>query len=94
MVVEQSAAVVVVEGLSLMGKIWRRTKQEREDKEEPLDELGVNRSCAWQLALSGHRPWYYSDHTALAQALTNAYLHEELRLVSIRDLWCRFHYSS
>jgi muramoyltetrapeptide carboxypeptidase LdcA involved in peptidoglycan recycling len=28
----------------------------------------------------------YSDHTALAEALTNAYFHEELRLVSIRDL--------
>jgi hypothetical protein len=39
MVVEQSAAVVVVEGLPVMGKTWRRTKQEREDKEEPLDEL-------------------------------------------------------
>lgn len=72
---------------------WKQWKTPRR-RVNQMHARGVNRSCAWQLALSGHGPWYYSDHTALAQALTNAYFHEELRLVSIRDLWCRFHYPS
>jgi RNA-directed DNA polymerase len=71
-------------------KQWRHCRT----RVREMHARGVNRSCAWQLALSGHGPWYYSDHSALAQALTNSYIHKELGLVSLRDHWCRFHYPS
>jgi RNA-directed DNA polymerase len=69
-------------------KQWRYAKT----KIRALTKRGLNLPCAIQLAMGSHGPWYYSDHTALAQALTNSYIHDELGLVSIRDLWTRLHY--
>ena len=69
-------------------KQWRYAKT----KIRELTKRGLNLPCAIQLAMGSHGPWYYSDHTALAQALTNSYIHDELGLVSIRDLWTRLHY--
>ncbi len=71
--------------------IWKQWKRPRTRVRE-MTKRGVNRSLAWQLALSRHGPWYYSDHSALAQALTNSYIHDKLGLISLRELWCRFHY--
>jgi RNA-directed DNA polymerase len=73
--------------------MWKQWKRPRTRVNE-MTKRGVNRSCAWQLALSRHGPWYYSDHSALAQALTNSYIHDELGLLSLENLWCRFHYPS
>lgn len=71
--------------------IWKQWKRPRTRVRE-MTARGVNRPLAWQLALSRHGPWYYSDHSALAQALTNSYIHKKLGLLSLRELWCRFHY--
>ena len=73
--------------------IWKQWKTPRNRVRE-LTKRGLNRACAWQLALSGHGPWFYSGHSALAQALPNSYLHDKLGLISLKEIWCRFHYPS
>ena len=65
---------------------WCRTRVRE------LTARGVNRSLAWHAALSGRGPWYGAEHPAVKQALSNSHIHESLGLVSLRDLWCRFHY--
>lgn len=73
--------------------IWKQWKRPRTRVRE-MTKRGLNRPCAWQLALSGHGPWYYSGHTALAQALPNSYINDKLGLISLKEIWCRFHYPS
>ena len=73
--------------------IWKQWKRPRTRVRE-MTKRGLNRPCAWQLALSGHGPWFYSGHSALAQALTNSYIHDTLGLISLKEIWCRFHYPS
>lgn len=69
-------------------KQWRYCRT----KVRELTGRGVNLPLAWQLVLSGHGLWRSANHPALTQALSNSYLHDTLGLVSLRDLWCRFHY--
>lgn len=65
---------------------WCRTRVRE------LTARDVNRSLAWHAALSGRGPWSGAEHPAVKQALSNSYIHKTLGLVSLRDLWCRFHY--
>ena len=73
--------------------LWKQWRYARRKISE-LTKLGAPLSLTIGAALSSRSYWAASRNSATQMGLTNNYLHNVLGLVSVRNLWVSFHYTS
>ncbi len=71
--------------------LWKQW-QSSNNRIRNLSALGAPKIRACVIAGSAKGPWACSRFLATQMGLTNKYLHETLKLVSIKDIWVRLHY--
>jgi RNA-directed DNA polymerase len=71
-------------------KQWRYVKT----KVTNLAKLGADVKAIIRLAFRNRGPWWCSDAREVQFVLHNNYFHQQLGLISIRELWIQVHYPS
>jgi RNA-directed DNA polymerase len=71
--------------------LWKQWQNSR-NRVRTLMQLGAPKIRACVIAGSAKGAWPCSRFLATQCGLTNDYLHNSLKLVSVRDIWIRFHY--
>lgn len=72
---------------------WKQWRYAR-NKIAYMRKAKVPLHFAIPVGMSNKSVWRLARHSAVNKAIPNQFIHKTLGLISIRELWCSFHYSS